>query len=246
MANVKKVVNLDNLKTFYEQLKTKFVLQPEGKNYLTSTTGDEGYTTSEIDAKIKNLENKISTGEIVNPGGDTSKDIDLNSIQWDACFQNITPKSLNAIESSGDLLKYNYFIQDSDGKYQVATIEQLESVTNKDEEVFFEHPLLSHTYPGFTEKQYITNQIFKEMSGLTYSNYNNGKQGYTYPSYFSYYTMDIDSQTQLPKFNSVSQTEAKRLGDQGTFIFILNYTPSDIENLIEIKIKEMVNAESLN
>lgn len=242
----KKVVGLDNLKIFYNKLKDIFVPKLEGKNYLTSSTGDEGYTTSEIDIKIKNLENKIATGEIVNPGGgDSQENFDLNSIQWDACFQDISPESLNDIETKGDLLKYNYFIQNSDGKYQVATIQQLESITNKNEKLFFKHPLLSYTYPGFTEKQYIANQIFKETSNLIYSSYNYGKQGYAYPNYFSYYTMEIDLQTQLPKFNPISQSEAKRLGDQGTYIFILSYTPSDIENLIEIKIKEMVKKESL-
>ena len=243
----KKVVGLDNLKIFYNKLKDVFAPKLEGKNYLTSATGTEGYTTSEIDIKIKNLEDKIIAGEIVSPGGgDNPENLDLNSIQWDACFQDITPESLNDIETSGDLLKYNYFIQNSEGKYQVATIQQLESIINKDEKLFFKHPLLSYTYPGFTEKQYISNQISKNMNNLMYSSYNYGNPGYAYPNYFSYYIMEIDEQTQLPEFRLITQAEAQRLGDQGTYIFVLNYTPSDIENLIEIKIREMVKAESLN
>ena len=83
----KKVVGLDNLKIFYNKLKDVFAPKLEGKNYLTSATGTEGYTTSEIDTKIKNLEDKIIAGEIVSPGGgDNPENLDLNSIQWDACF----------------------------------------------------------------------------------------------------------------------------------------------------------------
>ena len=84
------------------------------------------------------------------------------------------------------------------------------------------------------------------MNNLMYSSYNYGNSGYAYPNYFSYYIMEIDEQTQLPEFRLITQAEAQRLGDQGTYIFVLNYTPSDIENLIEIKIREMVKAESLN
>ena len=83
----KKVVGLDNLKIFYNKLKDVFAPKLEGKNYLTSATGTEGYTTSEIDIKIKNLEDKIIAGEIVSPGGGNNpENLDLNSIQWDACF----------------------------------------------------------------------------------------------------------------------------------------------------------------
>jgi hypothetical protein len=51
----RKVVDLNNLKTFYIKLKDIFVPKLEGKNYLTSSTGDEGYTKDEIDIKINNI-----------------------------------------------------------------------------------------------------------------------------------------------------------------------------------------------
>ena len=51
----KKVVGLDNLKIFYNKLKDIFVPKLEGKNYLTSDLGSEGYTKTEVDTIAKQL-----------------------------------------------------------------------------------------------------------------------------------------------------------------------------------------------
>ena len=60
----KKVVGLDNLKIFYNKLKDIFVPKLEGKNYLTSSTGTEGYTKAEIDNKINNISSSGSSDNI--------------------------------------------------------------------------------------------------------------------------------------------------------------------------------------
>lgn len=50
-----KVVGKQNLKDFYGELKKRFVLRYNNKNYLTSETGEEGYTKAEIDKIIENI-----------------------------------------------------------------------------------------------------------------------------------------------------------------------------------------------
>ena len=236
----KKVVGLDNLKIFYNKLKDIFVPKLEGKNYLTSDLGSEGYTQTEVDTIAKQLEEKIHTGGTIDPGS-----IDFTNVNWEAWFNNIEPVSLNDIEANGDITKYNYFYQTENG-YQAATIQYFASIVNKDEKMFFLHPLLSHGYPGFSTRMYVNEQITNAKQNLNYLGYNYGQTtGFNYPDYFSYYIMNIDDETKELSYLPISKTEAKTRGESGEYIFVKAYTPTDIESLINKKIKTFKTSSEL-
>ena len=198
------------------------------------------YTKTEVDTIAKQLEEKIHTGGTIDPGS-----IDFTNVNWEAWFNNIEPVSLNDIEANGDITKYNYFYQTENG-YQAATIQYFASIVNKDEKMFFLHPLLSHGYPGFSTRMYVNEQITNAKQNLNYLGYNYGQTtGFNYPDYFSYYIMDIDDETKELSYLPISKTEAKTRGESGEYIFVKAYTPTDIESLINKKIKTFKTSSEL-
>lgn len=255
MAN-KKVVGLDNLKTFYNKLKDIFVPKLEGKNYLTSSTGDEGYTKAEIDIKINNISSSGGSG-----------DVNLN---WQNQFEDIIYNS-----TSADFDSYTYYYLDN-GMYKVVTYDQImnwvntpkdttqpASVSNNilEDQKFYFNKILSHTVPAYgigdTISTYLTGVGAQQISNIAqkthYTSYNrvdNKIVDKTYPTYFSYYKKDTTG-----NFIEITQTEAKTLGNTDKIeIFVKNLTPENIENLIKSsdiqtiidnRIKKMVKKESL-
>lgn len=253
----KKVVGLDNLKIFYNKLKDIFVPKLEGKNYLTSSTGTEGYTKAEIDSKINNISSSGS-----------SDNINLN---WQDQFEDIIYNS-----TSADFDNYTYYYLDN-GIYKVVTYDQIMNWVNtpkdttqpvsvdnnilEDQEFYF-NKILSHTTPAYgignTISTYLTGigaqQITNIAQKTNYTSYNRVNDeiiNKAYPAYFSYYKKDTTG-----NFIQITQMEAKTLGNTNKIeIFVKNLTPENIENLItssdiqtiiDNRIKALVKADSLN
>ena len=86
----------------------------------------------------------------------------------------------------------------------------------------------------------------KNFIGINYLGYNYGQTtGFNYPDYFSYYIMNIDDETKELSYLPISKTEAKTRGESGEYIFVKAYTPTDIESLINKKIKTFKTSSEL-
>lgn len=252
----RKVVGLNNLKTFYTKLKDIFVPKLEGKNYLTSSTGDEGYTKDEIDIKINNI----------SPSG-PSDNINLN---WQNQFEDVVYNS-----TSADFDNYTYYYLDN-GIYKIVTYDQIMTWVNtpKDttqpasvdnnilgDQKFYFNKILSHTTPAYgignTISIYLTGAGAQQVTNIaqkthytSYNRVNNQIVNKAYPVYFSYYKKDTTG-----NFIKITQTEAKTLGNTNKIeIFVKNLTPENIENLIKSsdiqtiidnRIKTLVKSDSL-
>lgn len=240
----KKVVGLQNLKDFYEKgLKEVFVLDPknEGKAFLWTSSGDsEGYSKSEIDIKLKNLNSGSS-------GGTSSKNFE------DYFSTQIYKFGHDAFDRE----KYNFYYLNDDGEYSIVTddliIEWSKEGTLKDKEFYFNN-ITSRTLTPVM----IANNILSTMESsidlivggkmmIPYNwEPNTTTGGFTiidksYPDYFIYYkekeNTDTDNNLYYGKYIKIaSNTKAQTLGKTKK-IYTQRPTAEEVANIIDKKIE---------
>lgn len=244
----KKVVGLQNLKDFYEKgLKEVFVLDPknEGKAFLWTSSGDsEGYSKSEIDIKLKNL----------NSGSSES------SKSFEDYFSNQIYKfGYDAFDRE----KYNFYYLDDNGEYSIVTddliAEWSEEGTLKDKEFYFNNITSRTLTPVMVANNILSimdnsiDLILGEKMMIPYNWKPNTITGgfiiidKNYPDYFTYYkekeNTDTDNNLYYGKYIKIaSNTEAQTLG-RTKKIYTQRPTVEEIADIIDKKIEASKNSE---
>lgn len=247
-----KVAGKQNLKDFYTELKKRFVVRQNNKNYLTSETGEDGYTKIEVDQIKEALEDKIEEVEekIGNSAGGGGSSGEIGNVNID--FES-TLDSQYYTFSTANLNKYLYYYKDEDGNYNKINqrlINEWDADGSLDNRIFYFNKLTSYTFNEGDAINAVSSSIWpsisinvnKVVNNKLYVPYNytiDEEDGSTihmiankdFPSYFKYYLYDKDSLEYVQK----TASEAKTLGTGSNAVCIdtIRTSPEEVKTIME-------------
>lgn len=241
---IKKVVGLQNLKDFYNELKNVFVLNPkdEGKTFLwTASNNSEGYSKDEVDIKLKNL---TINGE-------------NNSKNFNDYFLNQTYK-FGTTAFNRD--QYNFYYLDENNEYRIATDDLITKWSQEGtlaDKTFYFNDIASRTLTPTMVINNVLSTVSNSLDLIVGSkmmvpyNWQSNSDGSfallekTYPDYFTYYREITDNDTlenvlynQYKKIDS--NTEAKTLGAT-TKIYTQRPSIDEVDTIVDKKLLNIIN-----
>lgn len=241
---IKKVVGLQNLKDFYNELKNVFVLNPkdEGKTFLwTTSNSSEGYSKDEVDIKLKNL---TINGE-------------NNSKNFNDYFLNQTYK-FGTTAFNRD--QYNFYYLDENNEYRIATDDLITKWSQEGtlaDKTFYFNDIASRTLTPTMVINNVLSTVSNSLDLIVGSkmmvpyNWQSNSDGSfallekTYPDYFTYYREITDNDTlenvlynQYKKIDS--NTEAETLGAT-TKIYTQRPSIDEVDTIVDKKLLNIIN-----